>query len=68
DRRALPAPDQSAVATRAYEAPEGALETTLAQIWQNLLGRTRISRHDHFFELGGHSLMAVSLIEQLRNA
>ncbi|MBD2782602.1 hypothetical protein ID859_19165, partial [Xenorhabdus sp. 38] len=29
---------------------------------------TRISRHDHFFELGGHSLMAVSLIEQLRNA
>ncbi|MBD2786349.1 amino acid adenylation domain-containing protein, partial [Xenorhabdus sp. DI] len=65
DRQALPAPDGSAVATRRYEAPIGEVETTLAQIWQDLLGLTQISRHDHFFELGGHSLMIVSLIEQL---
>ncbi|WP_350307864.1 phosphopantetheine-binding protein, partial [Photorhabdus viridis] len=57
DRKALPAPDQSAAVTRDYEAPVGERETTLAQIWQNLLGLARISRHDHFFELGGHSLM-----------
>ncbi|WP_187650806.1 non-ribosomal peptide synthetase, partial [Xenorhabdus indica] len=67
DRKALPAPEQSAVAMRGYQAPEGELETTLAQIWQDLLGLERVGRHDHFFELGGHSLMAVSLIERLRN-
>ncbi|PHM46120.1 Amino acid adenylation [Xenorhabdus mauleonii] len=57
DRRAFPAPDQSAIVTRSYEAPQGETETVLAQIWQNLLGLERVSRHDHFFELGGHSLL-----------
>ncbi|WP_254900134.1 phosphopantetheine-binding protein, partial [Lonsdalea populi] len=67
DRRALPAPDQTAVVSRGYEAPQGELEVALADIWQELLGLTRVGRHDHFFELGGHSLMAVGLIERLRN-
>ncbi|WP_146235422.1 AMP-binding enzyme, partial [Pectobacterium brasiliense] len=57
DRKALPAPDQSAVATRDYAAPQGEVETALAAIWQELLGLARVGRHDHFFELGGHSLM-----------
>uniref|UniRef100_UPI0011AB338B non-ribosomal peptide synthetase n=1 Tax=Xenorhabdus miraniensis TaxID=351674 RepID=UPI0011AB338B len=68
DRQALPAPDQSAVVTRDYEAPSGELEIMLAEIWQDLLGLARVGHHDHFFELGGHSLIAVSLIEQLRSA
>ena len=38
DRRALPAPDVSAVVTRAYEAPQGEVEQALAEIWQQLLG------------------------------
>ncbi|WMV70852.1 amino acid adenylation domain-containing protein [Xenorhabdus griffiniae] len=67
DRQALPAPDSSAVVTQGYEPPHGRIETALAQIWQDLLGLERVSRHDHFFELGGHSLMIVSLIEELRN-
>ncbi|MDY4316043.1 amino acid adenylation domain-containing protein, partial [Pectobacterium actinidiae] len=67
NRKALPKPDQSAMVTRHYEAPQGEMETMLATIWQALLGVDRISRYDHFFELGGHSLMVVSLIEQLRN-
>uniref|UniRef100_UPI000C04C299 non-ribosomal peptide synthetase n=1 Tax=Xenorhabdus sp. KJ12.1 TaxID=1851571 RepID=UPI000C04C299 len=66
DRKALPAPDTSAVITRDYEAPIGDVEIALAQIWQELLGLERVGRHDHFFELGGHSLIAVSLIERLR--
>ncbi|AOM39414.1 non-ribosomal peptide synthetase [Xenorhabdus hominickii] len=57
DRQAFPAPDQSAIVVRGYEAPQGEVESTLAQIWQNLLGLERVSRHDHFFELGGHSLL-----------
>ncbi|MBV6325547.1 amino acid adenylation domain-containing protein, partial [Duganella sp. HSC-15S17] len=66
DRKALPAPDKSAVVSRAYEAPQGEIEEALAQIWQDLLGLARIGRHDHFFEMGGHSLMAVQLVSRLR--
>ncbi|WP_422645964.1 non-ribosomal peptide synthetase [Xenorhabdus vietnamensis] len=67
DRKALPAPDSSAVVTHSYEPPQGRIETALAQIWQELLGLERISRHDHFFELGGHSLMIVRLITRIQN-
>nr|WP_267875255.1 non-ribosomal peptide synthetase [Duganella lactea] len=66
DRKALPAPDQAAVATRAYAAPQGEIETAVAQIWQELLGLEQVGRHDHFFELGGHSLMTVQLVSRLR--
>nr|WP_245399203.1 non-ribosomal peptide synthetase [Pseudomonas syringae] len=66
DRKALPAPDQQALVSRGYEAPQGAIETALAQIWQDVLQIERVGRHDHFFELGGHSLLAVKLIERMR--
>ncbi|KMJ45031.1 hypothetical protein AB204_11225 [Xenorhabdus khoisanae] len=68
DRKALPAPDSSAVVTRGYAAPVGETETVLAQIWQALLGLERVGRHDHFFELGGHSLLAVQLVARIRQA
>ncbi|WP_443726265.1 non-ribosomal peptide synthetase [Rhizobium mongolense] len=64
DRKALPVPDDDAYARRAYEAPQGEIETLLAEIWQELLGLERIGRHDNFFELGGHSLLAVRLLAQ----
>ncbi len=66
DRQALPAPDERAVAKRQYEAPQGEVESVLAQIWQELLGLTQVGRHDHFFELGGHSLLAVQLSSRIR--
>ncbi|MGO1000205.1 non-ribosomal peptide synthase/polyketide synthase [Lysobacter sp. CA196] len=66
DRRALPAPDDTAFARRAYEAPQGETEIVLARIWSELLRIERIGRHDNFFELGGHSLLAVQLVERLR--
>ncbi|WP_186137753.1 non-ribosomal peptide synthetase, partial [Burkholderia gladioli] len=65
DRRALPAPDQSALARQAYEAPQGEIESALAEIWAELLGVERISRHDSFFALGGHSLLAVRLVGRI---
>ncbi|WP_248746007.1 non-ribosomal peptide synthetase [Pseudomonas sp. MWU12-2037] len=68
DRTALPAPDLSAAVSRHYEAPLGAIETTLASAWQELLGVERVGRQDHFFELGGHSFLVISLIERLRQA
>ncbi len=66
DRKALPVPDRSALASRGYQAPEGDTEMAIARIWQDLLQLERIGRHDHFFELGGHSLLAVKLIERMR--
>ncbi|WP_260957914.1 non-ribosomal peptide synthetase [Pseudomonas citri] len=68
DRKALPAPDQSALISRAYEAPQGEVEVAIARIWQDLLQIEQVGRHDNFFELGGHSLQAVKLIERMRQA
>jgi thioesterase domain-containing protein len=67
DRRALPAPEGEAFVRRGYEAPQGELESTLAQLWQELLQVERVGRHDNFFELGGHSLLAVASVSRLRN-
>ncbi|WEQ54976.1 amino acid adenylation domain-containing protein [Komagataeibacter nataicola] len=66
DRKALPAPDDSAFVRAEYVAPTGKVETALAKIWQDLLGLERIGRTDNFFELGGHSLLAVQMMERLR--
>ncbi|MGZ5780312.1 MAG: amino acid adenylation domain-containing protein, partial [Burkholderiaceae bacterium] len=66
DRKALPAPNMSALPTRLYEAPQGEVEETLANIWQDILHIERVSRHDNFFDLGGHSLLLVPMIERLR--
>jgi amino acid adenylation domain-containing protein len=68
DRKALPAPEGTAFATRAYEEPVGEVESTLARIWAEVLKLDRIGRHDHFFELGGHSLLAVALVERMRHS
>ncbi|WP_167484024.1 amino acid adenylation domain-containing protein [Mesorhizobium tamadayense] len=64
DRKALPAPGDEAYARRSYEAPQGEVETALAEIWAELLGVERIGRHDNFFELGGHSLLAVQVLSR----
>lgn len=66
DRKALPAPNRDAVASRQFEAPQGAVEEAIAEAWRALLKVERISRNDHFFELGGHSLLVVSLMDRLR--
>ncbi|MFK3940327.1 amino acid adenylation domain-containing protein [Pseudomonas monteilii] len=66
DRTALPDPDEYAVLSRAYQAPQGERETRLADLWCDLLGVAQVGRQDNFFELGGHSLLAVTLVARLR--
>ena len=66
DRKALPEPVFES--GDAYEAPEGELETQLAQLWAEVLGVERVGRQDNFFELGGHSLLALTLVERMRAA
>nr|WP_235389287.1 condensation domain-containing protein [Pseudomonas syringae] len=66
DRRALPAPGQDALASKAYEAPQGETEEAIAEIWKALLHLDQVGRNDGFLELGGHSLLAVQLLSRLR--
>ncbi|UWF47458.1 amino acid adenylation domain-containing protein [Pseudomonas sp. N3-W] len=66
DRKALPEPDLDAVFTREYEAPQGEIETALAQVWTEVLHVERVGRRDHFFELGGHSLLAMRMVSRVR--
>ena len=68
DRKALPAPDQASYGARGYEAPVGEIETTLAQIWTEVLKLERVGRQDNFFELGGHSLLAMQVVSRVRQA
>ncbi|MDD1966839.1 non-ribosomal peptide synthase/polyketide synthase [Pseudomonas putida] len=63
DRKALPEPQ---VQQRAFEAPLAGVESTLAELWQDLLGVKQVGRQDNFFELGGHSLLGIQLVAQIR--
>ncbi|WND83244.1 non-ribosomal peptide synthase/polyketide synthase [Lysobacter capsici] len=65
DTDRLPAPDRDAVGALAYQAPQGEVESVIAEVWTQLFDLPRVGRHDHFFRLGGHSLMVVTLIERL---
>jgi acyl carrier protein len=51
-----------------YVAPRNEVETTIARIWESILGVSPIGIYDKFFELGGHSLLAIQLISRLREA
>ena len=49
-----------------YEAPRDAIEETLAEYWEDLLGVSDIGIRDDFFDLGGHSLIAVRLFAKIK--
>ena len=68
DRKALPAPEGDAYATRGYEPPQTETEAAVARIWAEVLKLERVGRHDNFFELGGHSLLAVRVMSRLRES
>ncbi len=66
DRRALKTSNAVELETgTTYRAPQTNLEIKLAEIWQTILGRERISVDDNFFELGGHSLSAMRLVSTI---
>lgn len=67
DRRALPDPAEMALEPTAADVePRTHVELELAQMWQQLLNRKRVSIHDNFFDLGGHSLLATQVISRVR--
>jgi amino acid adenylation domain-containing protein len=70
DRRALPAPDfaRTTASDEAFVAPRTPAETTLAQIWRDVLGLEQVGVNDNFFELGGHSLLVTQVVSRVREA
>lgn len=62
NRRALPTPEFSAAAGLRQELPQGEIETSLAQLWQDLLHVPQVGRREDFFALGGHSLLALRML------
>jgi natural product biosynthesis luciferase-like monooxygenase protein len=67
DRKALPAPtDVSSVSEAEMVAPTSEVESKLAQIWCDLLGREQVGIDSNFFDLGGHSLLVVRLNREIK--
>jgi len=65
DRRALPIPDRSQLATAEKSAPKDDLELILVKIWEKVLGVPNIGVDDNYFDLGGHSVLAVRLLAEV---
>jgi len=52
----------------AYEPPVGAVEESLARVWQEAFGIDRVGRDDNFFELSGNSLLAIQIVTRISQA
>ena len=68
DRKALPAPDQTADVSLDGEAALSPVEQIVANIFGDILGLERLGTSADFFESGGHSLLATRLISRIREA
>jgi acyl-coenzyme A synthetase/AMP-(fatty) acid ligase/acyl carrier protein len=67
DRKALAKMDRGRTGLAAYVAPRTPIESSLAEIWSEVLGVEEIGIHDNFFELGGHSLLATQVVSRVRD-
>ncbi|MBZ4422002.1 non-ribosomal peptide synthetase, partial [Myxococcus sp. RHSTA-1-4] len=66
-RSALPAPEADRIVIEdEYVAPRTPAEETVARIFAEVLGQTRVGANDDFFALGGHSLLATQVVTRLR--
>ena len=63
DKQALPSPDPVDLS---YDPPQGDIETTLAEVWAEVIGCERVGRNDNFFELGGDSILSLQIVARSR--
>ncbi|KQT09697.1 MupA/Atu3671 family FMN-dependent luciferase-like monooxygenase [Ramlibacter sp. Leaf400] len=72
DRKLLPDPRLAGEAKPGgappAATPDNPLETTIAGIWQDVLGLESVGTTENFFDLGGHSLLVVQVQRRLREA
>jgi acyl carrier protein len=68
DMDALPQPDSGGTARSGdFVAPDGPLETAVAEIWTEVLGVESIGASDGFFHVGGTSLAAMEVMLRICN-
>ncbi|MGZ3459363.1 MAG: condensation domain-containing protein, partial [Archangium sp.] len=65
DRKALPAPDASALPRKSSRPPRDELERRLVTLWAEVLRVESVGVEENFFSLGGHSLLATQLISRI---
>ena len=68
DRQALPAPDEPKARLRRSERPYDIIESSVARIWESVLGVSPIGRHDDFFDLGGNSIQSAQVLAVIEEA
>ncbi len=70
DKRALPAPEKSALAHEGRVAPRQPIEEMLAGIFADVLHKSvdDVGAHDDFFAIGGHSLIATRAMARINAA
>lgn len=60
NRKALPLPEIAGGAE--YVAPEGKLETLIAEAFGSVLGNDKVGANDDFFSIGGTSISAIKVV------
>ncbi|GAB4587093.1 hypothetical protein Ntsu_49250 [Nocardia sp. IFM 10818] len=65
DRKALPEPVFETTATR---APQGPVESRLAELFAQVLGLATVGVNDSFFAIGGDSIMSIQLVSRAQAA
>lgn len=65
DRRALPTPTIEPAHPRAVEAARTPLEAQIAEVWEDVLGRSNIGVNDPIFALGADSLQIFRIAARL---
>jgi amino acid adenylation domain-containing protein/non-ribosomal peptide synthase protein (TIGR01720 family) len=70
DRRQLAQMDFTTppASARDYVEARTAIEQTLVEIWQQVLGLKLVGVHDNFFELGGDSILSIQIIARANQA
>lgn len=68
DRNALPAATRTRFRDVEFVAPRTPTETTITDLFRDVLGADRIGVHDPFLESGGNSLLAVGLLARVQRA
>ena len=63
DRKALPIPK---IAEKSKQPPQTEMEKLIAEIWQDELALSDVSRNDNFFYLGGDSLIGLRVASRIK--
>ncbi len=66
DREALLAKVDSQSGLPRHSEPLPEAEERIRAIWEEVLGRSNIERHDNFFEVGGDSILSIRVVARCR--